>query len=76
MLHLFDSARTTIESVSSTLEEKSIQSSEANSVFEERVMAIEQDHRCLNKLVLWRTAIDCELANFHKNLHCENWFIN
>ena len=75
MLHLFDSARSTIESASSNLETKSIKSLEANRVLEDRMMALEQDHRRLNKFVEWRTAIDSELSDFHENIRFENWFV-
>ena len=75
VLHLFDSARVTIESASSSLEAKSVQSSESNRVLEDRMMALEQDHRRLNKFVEWRAAIDSELADFHENVRYEDWFV-
>ena len=75
VLHLFDSARTTIEAASSSIEAKSAQSTEANRVLEDRVMAIEQDHRRLNKFVEWRAAVEAELADFNENVRNENWFV-
>ena len=75
VLHLFDSARAAIETASSSPEEKSIKTSEANRVLEDRMMAIEQDHRRLNKFVEWRAAIESELADFNENTRNENWFV-
>ena len=74
-LYLFDSARVTIETAESTVEEKSSKSTESNRLLEDRVMALEQDHRRLNKFVEWKTAVDSELADFHENLRNERWFV-
>ena len=75
MLHLFDSTRLTIESAAATPEARSAQSIEANRVLEDRMMAIEMDHRRLNKFVEWRAAIESELADFNENVRWEDWFV-
>ena len=75
VLHLFDSARSVLESASANIEEKTALTSESNRVLEDRMMALEQDHRRLNKFVEWRAAVDCELADFHENIRNESWFV-
>ena len=75
VLHLFDNAKSIIESIGSDLETKSGKSAESTRVLEDRVMAIEQDHRRLNSLFEWKTAIDCELQEFQENVRFESWFV-
>ena len=75
VLHLFDSAQTLMDNLSMPTEEVVVRSSESTRVLEDRMMAIEQDHRRLNRAVEYKTAIDCELADFRANERFEDWFV-
>lgn len=75
ILHLFDNACSVIQTESLDLESKSSISTEATRVLEDRLMAVEQDHKRLNKFVEYRTAVDSELADFNENVRHENWFV-
>ena len=75
VLHLFDSACSVMEHASLEPELKTIVNTEHTRVLEDRLMAVEQDHKRLNKVVELKTAIDSELSDYHENLRNENWFI-
>ena len=75
VLHLFDEASTLLDSVGSSLSEVSSKTSEVSRVLQDRVMAIEQDHRRLNSAFEKKTAEDAELFDFHENLRMEDWFV-
>ena len=75
VLHLFDSATNLLDSLDTPLEEKTSVSAEASRRLEDRMMAIEQDHRRLNKSFEFKTAIDAELADWHENRRLEDSFV-
>ena len=75
ILHLFDSSVEIMQRQSVTVEESSIRNVEANRVLEDRVVALEQDHRRLNRVVDDKIAIDAELADSFKNERFEDCFV-
>ena len=52
----------------STPEVSAAKSSESTCVLEDRIMALEQDHCHLNRVVKHKTAANAELDDFHANL--------
>lgn len=48
---------------------------ESTRVLEDRVMALEQDHRRLNRVVEKKSAIDAEMSDFRTNEGFEDWFM-
>ena len=68
VLHLFDGAADLLTNLEMPLPEKSIKSSESTRVLEDRVMALEQDHRRLNGVVEGKIAIDAEEADYRENV--------
>ena len=50
-------------------------SSESTRVLEDRMMAIEQDHRRLSRVVEDKIAIDAKAANFRENERFEDYFV-
>ena len=75
VLHLFDSSQHLLSNLDNGLEATAIQNSESTRVLEDRVMALEQDHRRLNHVVESKTAADAELADFRANQGLEDWFV-
>ena len=75
ILHLFDSASALIDSLTSQPEDVLLQNCEGSRVLEDRMMAIEQDHRRLNRVVEDKIAIDAELAEYHENIRYEDHFV-
>ena len=75
ILHLFDSASALIKTLSSRPEEVVIKNVESSRVLEDRMMALEQDHRRLNKVVEEKSAEDAELADFQENVRYEDHFV-
>lgn len=75
ILHLFDGSQHVLESQEATIEEVTSLNSEANRVLEDRVVALEQDHRRLHRVVDHKIAIDAELSDFAKNERFEEWFV-
>ena len=75
ILHLFDSTHLLLANLESAPETGIIRNSESTRVLEDRVMAIEQDHRRLNRFVEHKTAIDAELADFLANERFEDSFV-
>ena len=75
ILHLFDSSVEIMQRQSVTVEESSIRNVEVNRVLEDRVVALEQDHRRLNRVVDDKIAIDAELADSFKNERFEDCFV-
>ena len=74
ILHLFDSASALIDSLASQPEDVLLQNCEGSRVLEDRMMAIEQDHRRLNRVVEYKIAEDAELAEYHENIRYEDHF--
>ena len=75
ILHLFDSSHELISMLDSTQESSNVKFSESTRVLEDRVMALEQDHRRLNRVVESKTAADAELDDFHANERFEDSFV-
>ena len=75
ILHLFDSSTSLIKTLASRPEEVVIKNIESSRVLEDRMMAIEQDHRRLNRVVEDKYAEDAELADFQENVRYEDHFI-
>ena len=75
VIHLFDAAQDSIDRQNLTDTEVIFQNCESNRVLEDRVMALEQDHRRLNKVVEKKTAINAEISDFRTNEKWEGWFI-
>ena len=75
LFHLFDSARDVIHR--STLEVPALvdSGSEATRVLQDRVMALEQDHRRLNKSYEMSQAISSEREDFQENVRNESSFM-
>ena len=74
MLHLFDSSKLLLKTLASCPEEVVIQSVESSRVLEDCMMAIQQDHRCLNRFVEDKTAEDAKLADYQENIRFEDHF--
>lgn len=75
ILHLFDGAAELLANVDLPLPERAIKGSESTRVLEDRMMALEQDHRRLNRVVEAKTAADAELDDFHANERTEDFFV-
>ena len=75
ILHLFDSSCDLIKVLNSSPEEVVIKNVESSRVLEDRMMALEQDHRRLNRVMEEKTAEDAELADYHENMRYEDHFI-
>ena len=75
MLHLFDASVSLIDSLSKPLSEATEAMVESSRVLEDRMMAIEQDHRRLNKNFEQKSAVDAEQADFLQNTRDEDWFV-
>ena len=75
ILHLFDASQDLLSRLDSSLEQICSRSGENTRVLEDRVMALEQDHRRLNRVFESKSASDAELADFHCNERYEDSFV-
>ena len=75
VLHLFDVSQDLISCLDSPVDQVCSKAVEGSRVLEDRVMALEQDHRRLNSVVEKKTASDHELADFRTNESYEDWFV-
>ena len=75
ILHLFDASHDLFSMLEASLDDMAIKSCESTRVLEDRMMALEQDHRRLNKVVEKKTAADAEIADFHQNERFEDSFL-
>ena len=75
VLHLFDSAARVIDQAQLPLEDQAVVSQESTRHLEDRVVALEQDHRRLNKAFESKSAADAEMADFHENQRNEDCFV-
>ena len=75
VVHLFDSSMNLIETFSSSPEQVLTTNCESSRVLEDRMMALEQDHRRLNSVIESKTAEDAELAEMHENILHEDCFM-
>ena len=67
LMHLFDGAETAILNLSSAPDVAAASTSENTRVLEDRVMALEQDHRRLNRVVEDKIALDADASDFQLN---------
>ena len=74
VLHLFDSAVLVISSLALTIEEVSASTTESTRLLEDRMVALEQDHRRLNSSVESKSAEDAELFDYQLNTRYEDCF--
>ena len=75
VLHLFDSSARLLDALDATVEQVSVQNTESSRLLEDRMVAIEQDHRRLNQAFETKTAEDAELMDFHLNVKFESSFV-
>ena len=75
MMHLFDSSDELLNSLGADPEVTVSKVSESSRLLEDRVMALEQDHRRLNRVVESRIALDSEIADSNENERFQNWFV-
>ena len=75
LLHLFEGADDLLEGLALAPEAVQSRASESTRVLEDRVMALEQDHRRLNKVVENKIAIDSEIADYRDNEANQDWFV-
>ena len=75
ILHLFDGSQSLLESQEVGIEKVTLLNTEAARVLEDRVVALEQDHRRLHRVVDHKIAVDAELADFTKNERFEDCFV-
>ena len=68
MMHLFDNSKETLANLERPADAKAAKTSEGTRVLEDRVMALEQDHRRLNGVVEGKIAIDAEEADYRENV--------
>ena len=74
VLHLFDASEALLDGLAASAPEVASKTSESTRVLEDRMMALEQDHRRLNRAFDSRLALDSELADFHANERTEDCF--
>ena len=75
VLFLFDSSVRLLESQSLSSSEIVTVASEDTRLLQDRMVAIEQDHRRLSRFVDTKSAEDSELADFHQNVRLESSFM-
>ena len=75
ILHMFDSASMIIDSLAQDPATKGARSGEATRLLEDRMVALEQDHRRLNQAFDLKVAIDSELDDIIKNERSEDSFL-
>ena len=75
VLYLFDASESLISGLDSSVDEVATKTSEAARVLEDRVVALEQDHRRLNRVVEDQIAIESEIADFRSNERFEDCFM-
>ena len=75
MMHLFDSSDELLNTLDAAPEAVVSKVSEGSRLLEDRVMALEQDHRRLNQVVENKIAIDSEIADSLENERFQNWFV-
>lgn len=74
LLHLFESSSEILER-SPELGDVSVRTCETTRALEDRMMALEQDHRRLNRIVDNKIAIDSEQSDFRQNERFEDSFV-
>ena len=75
VIHLFDSAQELLENQSLSTPDQLVKSLESTRALEDRMMALEQDHRRLVKNHELKSAIDAELHDWRLNERFEDFFV-
>ena len=75
ILHLLDSSHDLMTLLEAPLDEVAVKTCESTRVLEDRMMALEQDHRRLNRVVESKSAVYAELDDYHKNERFEDSFV-
>ena len=75
IMHLFDASGEVLERLTLPDSERAQRSTESTRVLEDRMMAIEQDHRRLNRVVEDKIANDAEDADYRENERFEDFFV-
>ena len=75
VIHLFDSAVELLGSAALDQDGRNVKTCESTRVLEDRMVALEQDHRRLNREFESKSVIDAELACFHENIRYEDHFV-
>ena len=75
VVHMFDNAIEIVSSINAAPEVRCLKTNEATRALEDRMVAIEQDHRRLNKEFESKSVVDHELACFNENIRFENHFV-
>ena len=72
--HLFDSSDAILDGLSKTTEQVLLDQCEVGRLLDDRVTALEQDHKRLNRVVENKIAVDSELADMRENERKEDCF--
>ena len=75
VLHMFDSAESLLDTLDLDPGYKVDQNREASRLLEDRMVALEQDHRRLSSVVDMKIAVDAELNDIQINERNENCFV-
>lgn len=75
LIHLFDGAEDLLDGLALSTEASSAKTSESTRVLEDRMMALEQDHKRLNNVVDKKIAVDSEAADFRENVGFLDHFV-
>ena len=75
VLHLFDSSIYIMDHVNDPVSEVATKNCESNRALEDRVVALEQDHRRLNGVVEHRIAVEAERFDMRDNEQSEDYFV-
>ena len=73
--YLFDTSQELVDNLSLAPPEVTQKVCEATRVLQDRVTTLEQDHRRLNRVVEFKTAIDAEIHDFHENERLQDYFV-
>ena len=75
VLHLFDTSNRLLDSLTATTEEATVQNTESSRLLEDRMVAIEQDHRRLSTAFDTKVAEDSEMFDYHENVKFESFVV-
>ena len=75
VVHLFDCATDLMASLSLEQDKVNCKTSEATRVLEDRMVALEQDHRRLSREFESKSVVDAELACLQENIRFEDHFV-
>ena len=75
LLHLFDGSQELLDGLSSPPDAVAAKTSEGTRVLEDRMMALEQDHRRLNRVFEDKVALDAEAADYRENAANQDCFV-